>query len=620
MLSGYAGHILRVDLTSRRVLRERTDPEAARGEIGGRGMNSTRLYDELARDVDPLAPENMLLIGVGPLTGSLLSASAYMTISGKSPLTGILGDSAAGGFFGAELKQAGYDQVVITGCSERPCYLLIGDEQVELRDAGHLWGRDIWETTDAIRRELNDNAVQVAAIGPAGEHLVKFATVACNHSRMCGRTGMGCLFGAKRLKAVVVRGKKPVTIADPPRFLELCAEIDRRILTHPEYDQRRELGSTLLMQALNGLGILPTRHFQEGVCDYVGRISGERLAQEFKVKNKSCFNCNIHCSRYTVTAEVESEGPEFETLCSYSSRIGSDDLAFALKMNAFLNRMGIDSLSSGETIGWAMECIQRGLLTREDFDGLDLRWGNREAVEKLLGMIIRREGIGALFAEGTRSLARHFGRGSEEYALHVKGLDVICGDPRGIKAFGLTYAIASRGADHLRAEPFFELTGRYDEAEKRWGTREIADRLSDTGKAVLVEHTERQALLTDCMTMCKNIGLSMDVLDFDLAADLLSAGTGLEFTAERVNDALRGVIERERLLNIDFGVDASQDTLPRRFTHEPLERGASKGQVVPVKSMVRQYYKLKGWDAHGRPEGLQSRGAKPKAKEKKRGA
>jgi aldehyde:ferredoxin oxidoreductase len=601
MLYGYGGHILRVDLTSGKIRREKTDPDYMLQVIGGRGFNSTRLFDELKRDIDPLSPENMLLIGVGPLTGTLLPTSAYITISGKSPLTGILGDSAAGGFFGPALKHAGYDQIVISGRSEKPCYLVVTDENVEIRDAAELWGRDIWETTAAIRQALNDNAVQIAAIGPAGENLVKYATVACNNSRMCGRTGMGCLFGSKRLKAVAVRGTGRSTVADPPAYLELCRELDQRILEHPEFEKRKAMGSTLLMKALNGIGILPTHHFQEGLCGYVDAISGERLAQKYKVKNKACYNCNLHCSRYYLTPEVESEGPEFETLCSYTSRIGVDDLAFALKMNAFLNRMGVDSLSSGETIGWAMECVQQGLFSSDDFDGLDFTWGNKEVVEKVLHMIVHREGIGDAFAEGTRSLARRFGKGSEQYAFHVKGLDMICGDPRGIKAFGLTYAIASRGGDHLRAEPFFELTQRFDEAEKRWGIREIADRLSDKGKAVLVEHTERQALLTDCLTMCKNVGLSMDILDFDFAARLLQAGCGLKFTPERVNEALRGVIERDRLMNIDFGIDASQDTLPKRFTHEPLKKGASKGNVVPVDQMVKEYYQIKGWDKNGIP-------------------
>jgi aldehyde:ferredoxin oxidoreductase len=601
MLRSYGGHILRVDLTTGVVRRDDTDPQEVMRAIGGRGLNSWRLHDELRRDIDPLSPENMLLIGVGPLTGTLLSTSAYMTLSGKSPLTGILGDSAAGGHFGPELKAAGYDQVIITGRSAKPCYLLVADDRIEIREAEHLWGKDIFEATKALRKELKHNAFQVAAIGPAGENLVKFATVACNHSRVCGRTGMGCLFGSKNLKAVAVRGTGSLRVADPGAYADLCRELDGRIMTHPEYARRKKLGSTLLMKALNHLGILPTDHYQKGMAAYVDEVSGEKLAESYKVKSKSCFNCNIHCSRYYVTEDDESEGPEFETLCSYSSRIGNKDLRFALRMATYLNRMGVDSLSSGETIGWAMECVQRGLLTKEDLGGLDFTWGNRETIEKIVPMIVRRQGLGDAFAEGTRSLAHRFGRGTEEYAFQVKGLDMICGDPRGLKAFGLTYAIASRGADHLRAEPFFELTGRYEESEKRFGTREAADRLSDHGKAGLVEFTERQALLTDCLTMCKNVGLSMDILDFEFASRLLRAGTGLDFTPDRVNEALRGIINADRRLNMAFGMDSSQDTLPKRFTHEPLTEGASKGQVVPVKEMVKEYYRLKGWDEEGRP-------------------
>ncbi len=602
MLSGYGGHILRVDLSSGRILREKTDPKYMLDVIGGRGLNSRRLFDELKRDIDPLSEENMLLIGVGPITGSLFSTSAYMTISGKSPLTGILGDSAAGGFFGPEIKYAGYDQLIFTGKSEKLCYVYICDDHVEIRDAGHLKGRDIFETTAAIRKELSDNSLQIAAIGPAGENLVRYATVACNNSRMCGRTGMGCLFGSKNLKALVVKGTGMVSLAEPLKFMELCKIIDKRIMEHPEFQDRHDMGSTLLMKALNGLGILPVNHFQKGMADYVDMISGQTLAKKFKVKNKGCFNCNINCSRYYITPEVESEGPEYETLCSFSSRIGSDNLEFALKMNQYLNRMGLDSLSTGETIGWAMECVEKEIFDKTDFDGLEFTWGNIRTIQKIIDLIIKQEGIGAEFAKGTRHLAAHMGKGSEKYALHVKGLDIICGDPRGIKAFGLTYAIASRGGDHLRAEPFFELTNRFDEAEKRFGMRDIADRLSNNGKAILVEFTERQALLTDCLTMCKNVGLSMDVLDFELAADLLRAGTGLKFTEDKVNKALRATINNDRKMNIDFGVTPKEDTLPHRFTHEPLLEGASKNQVVPVHDMVKEYYKIKGWDENGVPK------------------
>ncbi len=393
-----------------------------------------------------------------------------------------------------------------------------------------------------------------------------------------------------------------VSLANPLKFMDNCKVIDKRIIEHPEFQDRHDLGSTLLMKALNGLGILPVNHFQKGIAPYVDEISGQMLAKNYKVKNKGCFNCNINCSRYYVTKEVESEGPEYETLCSFSSRLGNRDLAFALKMGQYLNRMGLDSLSTGETIGWAMECVEKGIFNKNDFDGLDFTWGNTDTVEKILDLIINQKGVGADFAKGTRYLSQKMGRGSEKYALHVKGLDIICGDPRGIKAFGLTYAIASRGADHLRAEPFFELTNRFDEAEKRFGTRDAANRLSNNGKAALVEYSERQALLTDCMTMCKNVGLSMDVMDFELAAELLTSGTGLKFTEAAVNKALRGTITKDRLMNIDFGITAKDDTLPHRFTQEPLLEGASKNQVVPVDDMVKEYYAIKGWDEDGVPK------------------
>jgi aldehyde:ferredoxin oxidoreductase len=602
VIHGYAGKILRVDLTTGMVKTEKLDLNLALHTIGGRGMNSRRLYLELKKDIDPLSPENLLILGVGPLTGSYLTASAYFTFTAKSPLTGILGDSSAGGHFGPELKQAGYDQVIITGRSERPCYLLITQDKAEVRDASSLWGKDIWKTSSAIRKMLKDPSCQIAAIGPAGEHLVKYATIACNNSRMCGRTGMGCIMGSKNLKAIVVKGTEPVTLADTLKFLDLCKRIDQKIISHPEFEKRRNLGTTMLMTDLNRIGILPTRHFQQGTFEHLDEVSGQTLAKKFKVKNKSCFNCNVHCSRYYVTKEVEGEGPEFETLCSYSSRLGVRNLDFTLKANAYLNRMGMDSVSSGEAIGWAIECIEKGLLSREDFDGLDLRWGNTEAVEKLLTMVVKRQGIGDAFAEGTKSLAQKFRNRTEEYAFHVKGLDMICGDPRGIKAYGLTYAIASRGGDHLRAEPFFELTQRYDEAEKRFGTREAAKRLSEKGKAALVDYSEKLALLTDCFTMCKNIGLCMDILDFETASELLISGTGLKFTPERIDRILKDQIDTDRKMNIEFGMDPSWDTLPKRFIQEPLKEGPTRGSVINIDKMVKEYYQIKGWSKEGIPK------------------
>ena len=599
---GYTGLKLVVELTSQSIEKSPLDRDLLHRVIGGRMLNTWTMHEELGADTDPLSPENTSYIAVGPLTGTLLPASAYTTVSARSPLTGIIGDSAAGGHFGPELKAAGFDQVAIRGRSEAPCYLLITDEMVQIRDARHLWGRDIFETHRALIEELGDPAIQVAAIGPAGEKQVKYATIATNMAgRTFGRTGMGAVWGSKNLKAVVVRGRQPIRVADSVRFKALCQEISERIVTHVEFPKRRRVGTTMLVNGLNDLGILPTRHFQEGVCDYVDAISGETLRDRYVVKNKSCYNCSVHCSRYIVTPDGEGEGPEFEPLCSYTSRLDVSDLQWALKMIFFMNRQGIDAISSGETIAWAMECIEKGLLSPADFDGLELCFGNTDATERMLHLIVNREGVGDLFAEGTRSLAAEYGRGTERYALHTKGLDIINGDPRGLKAYGLGYAVASRGGCHLRADPFFEMTNRFEEARERFGTEKAATPFSYEGKPALVEYSERNCLLIDSLTICKNIGQSMEVIDPEFAAEILTAGTGLAFNESDMNASISELRTMERWLNLRFGLDPRDDRLPARFAEDPLPSGPAAGQVVQVADMVQEFYRIKGWSSEGIP-------------------
>lgn len=592
---GYGGRILRVDLSNRTWRSEETDPDWIKPVIGGRAANSRRLDEELSSDCDPLGPDNLLLFAVGPLTGSLLPASAYFTVSAKSPLTGILGDSAAGGQFGAEMKLTGFDQIVISGCSESWIYLLVTHEGIRFVECPELQGKTILETTGAVRRDNNEPSLQVAAIGPAGENRVLFACIVSSGNRVNGRTGMGAVMGSKRLKAVAVGGNRPVLLHDTLRFLEESRRIERKILDHPEYNKRYHYGTTMLMKDLNGIGILPTNHFQDGVCDYVDDVSGEALARDYKVKNKGCFNCNLHCSRYYRVDAMEAEGPEFETLCGFTSRIGNRSLPFALEMNLYLNQMGMDSISASEVIGFIMECQEKGLIHPKDLDGLELKWGDTDAIRRTVGMIVRREGVGDRLADGAWNLAKDFSEDARKLVMQVKGLDIICGDPRGIKAYGLTYAIASRGADHLRAEPYFELTNRKKEAKKRFGTEKAADRLEEEGKAVLVTWSEKIALLTDCLTMCKNIGLCMDVLDLETAALLLRSGTGVDYSAEYLGHVLEEAVDRDFRLNRKFGLTRTADTLPERFRKEPLRRGPTRGSTVDIDKMVSEYYALHKW-------------------------
>jgi aldehyde:ferredoxin oxidoreductase len=593
---GYGGQILRVDLTERTFQVEPLDSSWIKPVIGGRAANSKRLFEELDMGCDPLGPDNILIFGVGPLTGSFLTASAYYTVTAKSPLTGILGDSAAGGQFGAEMKLTGFDQIIITGKADKQIYLLVTDSGVEFVDCPEYAGKNILETTESIRRDRGDIAIQVAAIGPAGENRVLFATIVSSGNRVNGRTGMGAVMGSKNLKALAVRGSKPVELADPLAFLAENRKIDQEILGHTEYTKRHNFGTTMLMKDLNSIGILPTNHFQEGVCAYVDEISGQKLASSFKVKNKSCFNCNVHCSRYYLVDNQEAEGPEFETLCGFTSRIGNQSLPFALEMNAYLNQIGMDSISTSEVIGWIMECQEKGLIHPKDLDGFSITWGEKEKIRQIVDMIAFRRGIGDELANGTKKMAERFSEDAQKLVMHVKGLDIICGDPRGIKAYGLTYAIASRGADHLRAEPYFELTDRKEESKKRFGTEKAADRLAEEGKAALVSYSEKIALLTDCLTMCKNIGLCMDILNLKRASSLLKAGTGLDYAPEYLEKILADAIDLDHAINKRLGVTREDDTLPERFQKEPLAEGPTEGVTVNIKKMVDEYYKIHLWE------------------------
>ena len=592
---GYGGKILRIDLSTERIKMENSKQSWFRTVIGGRAANTKRLFEELNVECDPLGPDNILIFGVGPLTGSLLPASAYYTVTSKSPMTGILGDSAAGGQFAAEMKLTGFDQMIITGMAETLTYLLVNNHGVEFVKCEDLAGKTIVETASSIRKTHRDHSIEVAAIGPAGENQVLFATIVSSGNRVNGRTGMGAVMGSKNLKALAVRGIGAVEVADPLAFLDEVKKIRGNIAAHNEYEKRYRLGTTMLMSDLNGIGILPTKHFQEGVCDYVNDISGERLAIDFKVKNKACFNCNLHCSRYYTTDTHEAEGPEFETLCSFSSRLGSSDLPFALEMNYWLNQMGVDSISTSEVIGWIIECQEKGLISPEDLDGLSIEWGDVEAIRNAVNLLTFREGVGERLADGATRLSKDFSEDAQKLVMQVKGLDIICGDPRGIKAYGLTYAIASRGADHLRAEPYFELTNRFEESKKRFGTEKAAMRMEEDGKAALVTYSEKIALLTDSMTMCKNIGLCMDVLNFENASSFLKAGTGTDYSPEQLQKMMGDSVNLQRELNVKFGVSREDDTLPDRFVKEPLANGLTKDSVVDIDKMVDEYYRLHGW-------------------------
>jgi aldehyde:ferredoxin oxidoreductase len=599
----YGGLVLRVDLTQGTCHSHPTEENLARSFLGGRGLNVKRLWDELPAHTNALSPGNNLVFGAGPLVGTLFPGGARFNVTAMSPHTGILGDSNAGGFFGPELKFAGYDQLILEGRSDHPVYLSIKDDQVELRDARELSGRDVWETTLAIQQELGDPEVQVAAIGPAAENGVSFAGIFVNLNRALGRTGMGTVMAAKNLKAVAVRGTGLFPVADMARFKEIVERLDTIIYQHPEYELRVRLGTTKLVKALNDIGALPTRHFQQGCFEHAEAVSGEAVEDLYKIKSKACFACTIPCSRFLVVDDprfpsLRLEGPEYEPLAGFTARVGNGDLALALKCIDLTNRYGMDAISLSEVISWAMECHQRGLLSSEEADGLDLTWGNGETILSLVHKVGQREGFGDVLADGVKKAAERLGRGSELIAMEGKGLEVFQADPRAIKAYGLGNAVASRGADHLRSEPWFEFSNDPEEGIRRFGIAETAFRLESRGKGLVVKHFEEMAAIADALGVCKNTYNNMEVLSWEETADLLQAATGWDITGEEVQRIGERIVNLERLLIAREGITRRDDTLPRRFLQEPLPEGSgpSTGSVLELETMLDEYYLARGWD------------------------
>lgn len=599
-LHGYAGRVLRIDLTRKETHISELETDMAMEFLGGRGFNSKRLYDEVKSDTDPLGPENRLMFSSGPLVGTMFPTACRFNVSAKSPLTGILGDSNAGGHFAAELKFAGYDQVVIQGRSKEPVYIFINDRDVEFRDASHLRGKDVYETDEAVKADLGDRRVQTAIVGPAAENGVRYAGIYANLMRAAARTGMGAVMVSKGMKALVVKGTGSIEVADPARFEQLVQNIEEEIYRHEQYWSRRRMGTTRILMMANAGGFLPTRHYTSGVFEHAREVSGERLAEEYNVKTRGCFACTIPCSRFYIIKHgrfsgLYAEGPEYEALGSFSSRVGNRDLNVALKANDMCNRLGLDALTTAECISWAMELYEKGMLKRSEADGLDLSWGNRNTILSLIQKIARREGFGDTLADGSRAAAKKLNRGLD-LTMQVKGLDMIMADPRGLKGFGLGYAVASRGADHLRSEPFVELSDDPKRGEEMFDVPEATVRLAYRGKGKLVSYFEDWCAVIDALEPCKNIMQNMEILPFDRAAEVVEAVTGFKISGEEVRSAGERIVNIERAFNVREGMGRRDDTLPRRFREEALLEGPSKGTKFEQEPMLDEYYEERGWN------------------------
>jgi len=602
---GYAGKWLYVDLTAGKVEVREYDPELAQGYLGGNGFGTRLLWEHVGPEVDALAPESLLIFATGPLCGTLVPNAGRVEVIAKSPLTGIYGDANAGGFFGPELKFAGWDAIVVRGRSPSPVYLAVQDDRVELRDAGDLWGHTTSETEAAIRRAWDDPQVKTATIGPAGENGVRFASIQMTPQRSAGRCGMGTVMGSKGLKAVAVRGRGPIYVADLARFHELAVELHLRLRANPVFPAVSAYGTPGIVSLMDPLGRFPTKNFQMGSFPEVDKINAEALQNRALVRHLSCFGCPIGCDKlYSLPdgpyAGTSLRSVEYETLNAMGANVWSADLDAILAANRLCDDMGLDTISAGRAIGFAMELWEKEILNLDETGGLALRWGDVDVLLRLLGMIARREGFGNLLAEGMRQAAQVIGRGAEQYAMHVKGMEIAAQDGRAQKSMGLAHATSNRGADHLKAFPVIDETGYPDEARRRYGEEclpEMAQPLAIKHKPFLVKDGEDFGAVVDSVGVCKSGGTFVlaEIYWPDIAA-AVEAATGMDMPVKRLKRIGERIYNLQRCYNAVHGITRADDRLPRRFTEEPSPSGNAAGQIVELEPMLEEYYQLREWD------------------------
>jgi len=611
-LGGYAGFYLEIDLSSMSIAKKELPYSWARDFLGGSGFAAKVLWDRVKLGIDPFSPENLLVIALGPATGTFAHATGRWMIASKSPLTCIWGESHVGGHFGPELKYAGYDMIIIHGRSDKPVYLCIDDDYVELKDASHLWGKSTKETILTIQEEMGDPSIQVACIGPAGEKLVRYANVIVDFYDAAGRTGMGAIMGSKRLKAIAVRGSKGVKPADPDAFYEAAKAMYEKatsgIWWEISEETLRRYGTPYLVDVLYEIGRLPTKNHWSGIFERAEAINGESL-KKYRISKKSCFDCFIQCKMvhhikagsYKCTL---AGGPEYEGLVALGSNLLIDDLEAIIHANQLCNEYGLDVISAGKVIGWVMECYERGLLTKEDTDGIEFRWGDSSLLAEIIQKIATRDGFGDLLAEGALRASKAIGRGTERYVIHVKGLEASAQDGRAHKSIGLAHAVNVRGADHLRGLcTYDELPWATKFAYERFGEEEakkmvIDDRLDPRGKGYLTWVTENFYAVVDSIITCKYGAMWPMIYYYEDFAPLLGALTGVP--EHRDPRELARIGERicvlRRCFNIREGLSRKDDTLPERMLKEPLPSGPAKGQVVELDLMLDEYYAYRGCD------------------------
>lgn len=580
-MQGWAGKILDINLSDNSVETVPLDMEMARLFLGGRGLGARLLWDLVGPEVEPLSPENVLIFTTGPITASSSQTSNRFNVSTKSPLTETILHANSGGWWGMQFKRTGHDALIVRGKAEKPVMIEITPDGVQIKDAQHLWGKSVFETTEALGQ--NRNRRNVLCIGPAGENKVRIAAIMNDKERALARGGGGAVMGSKNLKAIVVEGKDRNRPEDQDQFKFMLYETGKLLKASPLTSQALpEFGTAVVMNVVNEIGALPTRNFQQSQFEGADKISGETITDEILVKNQACWACPITCTRISKTESgKEGEGPEFESAWAFGAQCGIDDLDAITEANFLCNDLGLDTISMGNTIGCAMELAEKGILD------IDLGFGQASKLLALINDTAYRNGIGAELAEGSYRMAEKFG--APQLSMSVKKLEMPAYDPRGMQGQGLVYATGNRGACHE--------TGNMLGPEVLALPR-LLDRFATQGKAGIVSVHQDSAAVIDSLVYCKFVNMAVGVEFF---ARTITAVTGELFSEEDLMMVGERVWTLERLYNLREGFTDEDDTLPDRLLNEPVLEGPSEGFTANLAPMLAEYYAFRGWDSNGIP-------------------
>ncbi|MHA2391786.1 MAG: aldehyde ferredoxin oxidoreductase family protein [Promethearchaeota archaeon] len=602
-----------IDLSSGNIT-EKDIPNKIREQyLGGRGINMFLLYNHLLPGIDPISPENILLIGTGLLTGIPALGSGRCDIAAKSPITGAIGDSNIGGFFSPELRMAGFDHLVITGRSNTPVYLWIHDKEIEIRDADHLWGKDTFETQSMIRADHNDKEIESLVIGNAGENLVRFANIRTGMKSSAGRTGMGCVQGSKNLKAISARGTLDLEFAYPEKLLNYCKEMVDMVMKNRYSRAAQKWGTLIIYSATNTTGLIRTRNFQLNQLEDGEDIEPEEM-DKYTIGMNSCYGCPVGCRhRYilekTPYGPIYAEGPEYTSLGAFGTMVDCNKLETILIANHLVNKYGLDTVETGGLISWAMELYEKGILTEKMTEGLKLEWGNDEVLFELIRKITFREGLGDLLADGFENAIDKLGKDSKYYAIQVKNLSNIHSDERPTPSFALGIATSTRGADHLRSRPAIDLYGLPEDFLKEiYGAPISSDYRSYDGKENMVWWQELLYAVTDSLGICKyqTVFLAVHAPKWDEFSKLISLATGMKYTKAQLMEVGERIYTIERMFNNREGFSRKDDILPERYFKEATPIGLPRVKNMKIdkikfERMIDKYYKLHGWDINGVP-------------------